>query len=397
MPRITVTREVIIPDILRLQRYQRVPELGPTVLFFSGGSALKDFSRELKNYTHNSIHLMTPFDSGGSSAILRQHFNMPAVGDIRNRLMALADQTVTGHPEVYELAGLRLDSESSQEELKQELQSMVDGEHALIRSIPNPMRRLIRLQLGFFAEHMPASFNLKGASVGNLILTGGYLNYQRHLDPILFLFSKLLMIKGNVRPIVNDPYHLYATLASGEAILGQHLITGKERSPIQSAIVDLQLSESDQSFKPVQAKLRGKVSKLIDLANLICYPPGSFYTSLIANILPKGVGKRVAANPCPKIYVPNLGNDPEQLGMSIEDSVAKLLEYLRRDTGKSTPAEKLLTYVMIDRENGEYASDISRKSLSKLGVELINAPLVSRHSFPLYDNEKLAAALLSFI
>ena len=96
-----ITRPVVIPDLLRTSRYQRAPELGPRILFFSGGTALNDLSRVLKRYTHNSIHLVTPYDSGGSSAKLRNAFDMPAVGDLRSRLMALADGTLAGHPGIY--------------------------------------------------------------------------------------------------------------------------------------------------------------------------------------------------------------------------------------------------------------------------------------------------------
>ncbi|MEG6550492.1 2-phospho-L-lactate transferase CofD family protein, partial [Desulfocurvibacter africanus] len=90
--RILVSRTTTLPDPIKLARFLRAPELGPKVLFFTGGTALKALSRRIIDYTHNSIHLITPFDSGGSSAKLRAAFDMPAVGDLRNRLMALADR-----------------------------------------------------------------------------------------------------------------------------------------------------------------------------------------------------------------------------------------------------------------------------------------------------------------
>ena len=52
----------------RVERYWRTPSRGPRILFFSGGTALRGIARELKRFTWNSIHLVTPFDSGGSSA-----------------------------------------------------------------------------------------------------------------------------------------------------------------------------------------------------------------------------------------------------------------------------------------------------------------------------------------
>ncbi|MCG8609482.1 MAG: GAK system CofD-like protein [Pseudomonadales bacterium] len=395
MPPITVTREVKIPDPVRLERYRRLPELGPSVLFFTGGTALKGLSRELTTYTRNSIHLLTPFDSGGSSAKLRQVFNMPAVGDVRSRLMALADDSITGNPEVYALANYRLSEQATGVALLQELEDLIAGQHPLIRSVPNPMRRLIRLQLGFFREAMPEHFDLAGASIGNLILTGGYLNYQEHLDPILFLFSKLLVVQGIVRPIVNDPLHLAVQLENGETVLGQHLFTGKEVPPIASRISRMWLSGSEQVDQPAAVQLRKKVAKLIHDADLICYPPGSFYSSIIATLLPDGVGRAVARNASPKVYVPNLGVDPEQFGMSVTDSVETLLHYLRQGLGDKVEDTQLLNYVLVDNELSRYDAGLSRSWFRKRGIELIQTELVTEASAPYYDNARLAQALLS--
>jgi hypothetical protein len=83
--RIAVSRTLVCPDMVRVDRCNRLPEYGPKIVFFSGGSAIFDLSNVLKNYTHNSVHLITPFDSGGSSAKIRKAFNMLSVGDLRNR------------------------------------------------------------------------------------------------------------------------------------------------------------------------------------------------------------------------------------------------------------------------------------------------------------------------
>ena len=77
-----------------LPAHPAFPALGPRLTFFTGGTALRALSRELTRHTHKSVHLVTTFDSGGSSAALRQAFAMPAMGDIRNRLLALADSSV---------------------------------------------------------------------------------------------------------------------------------------------------------------------------------------------------------------------------------------------------------------------------------------------------------------
>lgn len=392
---IRVTRRIKLPDLLRISRYQKAPELGPSILFFSGGSALRQLSRVLKSYTHNSIHLVTPFDSGGSSAKLRQAFGMPAIGDLRSRLMNLADETVTGNPEVYRLFTYRFPKEVADPELTDRLDQLVRGKEPMIKSIPNPMRRLIRTQLGYFQQAIPDGFELQGASIGNLILTGGYLNNHKHLDPIIFLFSKLVGVLGMVRAVVNDDLHLVAELEDGSRIVGQHLITGKEVAPLNSPIKHLYLADRVTQGEPLTPKLHKKNRKLIERAELICYPPGSFYSSLIANLLPSGVGSAIAANPGPKIFIPNLGTDPEQFGMTMDDCILRLRQQLRADTGGDCADGRLLNYVLLDSKRGKYNSLPSRSLLKQMKVRLIDAELVSKSSAPYYDPQLLAAALLS--
>ncbi len=394
-PQIRITRSATIPDPIRISRYRKAPELGPSILFFSGGSALGKLSRVLKNYTHNSIHLVTPFDSGGSSAELRQAFDMPSIGDLRSRLMALADESVTGQPDIYRLFTHRFPNDASQDELIQRLRSMIRGKDPMVKSISNPMRRLIRNQLGFFIEQMPASFDLRGASIGNLILAGGYLNNHQHLDPIIFLFSKLVGVLGTVRAIVNDNLHLAAVLEDGRQVIGQHRLTGKEVAPITSPIQHLHLSSRLDRYVPATTAIRKKNRKLIERADLICYPPSSFYSSLLANLLPEGVGKAVAANHGPKIYIPNLERDPEQIGMDLQGSVSRLLSQLRKNAGIECPASRLLNFILIDSKRGNYLSGIPEEQLQKQGIQIIDTPLISRQSSPWYDPELLSAALLS--
>ncbi len=395
MSRIQITRTVQVPDPVRIGRYQRAPELGPRMLFFSGGSALNGLSRVLKRYTHNSVHLVTPFDSGGSSSKLRQAFDMPAIGDLRSRLMALADETVTGHPDVYRLFTYRLPTDTSTHALERRLDAMVEGKDELVAAISSPMRRLIRIQLGFFREAMPDGFDLRGASIGNLILGGGYLNNHRHLDTSIFLFSKLVGVRGTVRAVVNDHLHLAADLQDGRRVIGQHRLTGKEVEPLNSPIERLLLCAYADHYAPAKAKIRKKNRRFIERAELICYPFGSFYSSLVANLLPKGVAAAIAANEVPKVHIPNLGQDPEQTGMTLDDSVTTLLDYLQADISAGCPNETLLNFVLLDSARGKYPSQLSRDLMRRLGIQVIDTQLLSKQSAPYYDPGLLVAALLS--
>ncbi|MCM0756436.1 GAK system CofD-like protein [Desulfovibrio aminophilus] len=395
MARVTVCREIEVPDPLRAARFARAPELGPRLLFFSGGTALRGLSRALLDYTHNSIHVITPFDSGGSSATLRRAFQMPAIGDVRNRLMALADQSLRGNPEVVALFAHRFAAKAAQAVLVEQLERMIKGRHPLVARIPDPMRKIVRNHLAVFREHMPGDFDLRGASIGNLVLSAGYLNNRRMFDPVVYIFSRLIQARGEVRPVVNKNLHLGARLADGRVVVGQHRLTGKECPPPDAAIEELFLTASLDSAEPVEVAIRDKMRRLIGSADLICYPPGSFFTSLMANLLPRGVGRAVARARCPKVYVPSAGRDPEAVGLGLGERVDLLLRTLTRDDPKRIKAADVLQYVLLDTRGGEQVGGADRARLARRGVTVVDCPLVSEDSGPYIDGRKLAEALLS--
>ena len=273
MSRVTIPRAVEVPDRIRLARYARSPELGPRLLFFSGGTALRATSTLLPALTHNSVHLITPFDSGGSSAKLRAAFPMLAVGDLRNRMMALADVELKGHPSVYRLFATRLDERGEADVLRAELDALIDGSHALIDEVSRPLRRLIRTQLETFRLRAPDDFDLRGASIGNLILAGGLLANDHDVDAVLFMFSRLVEVRGMVRPVVNENLHLAGRTTGGRVLVGQHQLTsadvlGGEGIDEVWACPSL----DDDSRAPLSLDRHSR--KLIGRAELIVYPIG---------------------------------------------------------------------------------------------------------------------------
>jgi len=394
--RIQLTRTVNLPDIVKQERYRRCPDLGPKILFFSGGTALRETSLELVTYTHNSIHIITPFDSGGSSALLREAFEMPAIGDVRNRLLALADRTLHGNPEIFRLFAHRFPKDGNPDDLSAELADMISGKHFLVKDIPDPMRKIIRQHLELFRRYMPESFDLRKASMGNLILTAGYLSSFRNFDTIIYIFSKLVQVRGIVRPVINKYLHLITELEDGRILAGQHLLTGKESSPISARVKKVFLSDSRENPVPVHARIREKMTRLIGEADLICYPMGSFYSSLIANLLPEGVGTAIAQNPCPKVFIPNTGcKDPETYGLSLMEQVERLTDYLRKDNPAEISAKDVLNFVLMDREKGNYSGELNEKSLICADIQILDLPLVTPQSHLYIDEKLLASALLS--
>ena len=172
------------------------------------------------------------------------------------------------------LFAYRLPTEAGPRELRECLKAMSAGADPMVKAIPDPLRKIIRNHLNYFLVAMPAGFDLAGASIGNLVLVGGYLNNGRHLDPVIFLFSKLAEVRGVVRPVVNKDLHLAARLADGRVVLGQHRLTGKGEQPLSAPIVELGLNHGLEQESPATAEIRPKVRRLIADAELICYPGG---------------------------------------------------------------------------------------------------------------------------
>lgn len=385
-----------IPDKRKIQRYLKSPELGPSLLFFSGGSALDNTSRCLKQYTHNSIHLITPFDSGGSSAKLRKAFNMPAVGDVRARLMALADDTALGHPEIFTLFKYRLPTDQSQEELKSTVKMMQSGKHRMVKSTLEPMRSLICDYLQSFLKAAPDDFDYRGASIGNLILTGGYLNHDRSLDPITFLFSKLVNVRGIVRTITDEDFELKATLSDGGCVVGQHNITAKETEPLNKKIVKLTLAEhQDTPESQASSRIRKQNKRLIKEADLLVFPPGSFYSSLVANLLPKGVGKSALTSAAPRVFIPNLGNDPELFDTDLREQIDALNKAICDDAGRDADHVMSIDIVLTDSALHQGITPAILDYIEVRGIQLLDIDLRNARSTEHYDEQKLIEALLS--
>ena len=382
------------------------PPLGPRLVFFTGGTALRDLSRELIHYTHNSVHLVTPFDSGGSSAALRRSFAMPAVGDIRNRLLALADSAVVP-ASVMEFCASRLPEQSAEcndpHELRQQLRAMGSGEHPAWAAMPPLFADALRLHLNFFLQRMPEDFDPFRACLGNLILAGGYLHHKRVFGPVMAFLSRLLQTRGVVLPIVSESLHLAAELEDGSLVVGQHRfknLSGAVRRLFLTVHEPGRGSEQAEKLQiPCRPPLAPASVAYLRSAAAICYPMGSFYTSVLANLLPQNVGRAVAAVECPKIFIPNTGTDVELHGLTVAGQTAMILRHLREDAPDAT-AEALLQTVLVDARNGRYEGGLDageRDALAQLGVRLVEKHMVYENDPQRHVPELTAKALLELV
>ena len=172
-------------------------------------------------------------------------------------------------------------------------------------------------------------------------------------------------------------------------------MTGKKVPPLRSRVTRMELVDSLTDPVPATASIRNKIRKEIKRADLICYPMGSLFTSIIANFLPQGVGTAVSEQACPKVYVPNTSTDPEAVGMTLTDQVQELLDSLRRDNPDNIAINDVLNFVLVDENEKLYRGGIDPQAMLQRGLKVIRCSLVTEESTPHLDPKLLSEALIA--
>lgn len=316
-----------------------------SLVFFSGGTALAGLAREFALRREKPVWLITTFDSGGSTQAIRRVFDMPAVGDIRNRLLASV------HPDRVSAAIVaflrsRVPRQLAGDQAKDALFALVAGGGWAVC----PEAAQVGADLERFFAAMPPEFDAACASIGNLALTGAWLRFGS-LGKAIACYEDLLAVDGRLIPISEQSLHLAAELASGEVVVGQHLL--HDGLPVRRIFLTrstpwAQGVSHEARAQPTQAALAA-----IRSAGLVCFSIGSFYSSLLANLLPVGVGRAIAESKARKVLIPNTGLDPERGNLPLGAQVERLLAVLRADA-PDAPLTSLLDTVVIDSANGSY-------------------------------------------
>ncbi len=331
-------------------------------VFFSGGTALRETASEAARRSLDSTHIITTFDSGGSSRELRLAFNMPAVGDLRNRLIALASP---GRFNAASLLNQRLPKGDASPQMASAL--------LLAAQLPKDQLEPIKEDIDAFLIAVPPDFDARGASIGNLAITGAYLRLGRDLAEAAARYAEILQIRGVVRPVTEASLQLGAILANGETVIGQHKFKNLP-APVEKLFL------CDDNGCPREALLQKSILQAINSAALICLPMGSFYSSILATLLPAGVGRAILASPAKKIFIPNTGHDPELFNLDLPGQAALLETYVKAD-GCGQGGKRVLDYMLVDPVNGAYARQYGadvRNALQNMDIRVLEAHIVRK-------------------
>ena len=257
------------------------------VVVIGGGTGNFTVLRGLKRYGLDLSAIVSMADDGGSTGILRDELGVLPPGDVRQCLTALSNSS------------------------------------KLMRSLMN-----YRFENG----------GLGGHSFGNLLLsalekvTG---SFEKAVDEV----GKILYIKGNVIPVTTHHVRLKMILNDRSVLEGEKAIY---------------LSQNiDQGYKSIllepYPKANPRALEAIAEADLIVLGPGGLYTSLIPNLLVKGVSEALRASKAKKVYVVNLMNRKGQTtGYKVSDYLREISEYVGDDVfdhilvNKEQPPELLI-------------------------------------------------------
>jgi len=326
---------------------------GLNIVAIGGGTGLSTLLRGLKRYVEAegawSIArlgaIVTVTDEGGSSGALRKEFGMLPPGDVRNCIVALAEE----------------------EQL------------------------LSRL---FSYRFQQADSALSGHSLGNLLLaaltdiTGGF-------DNAILAASEVLAIRGEIYPSTLEQVRLRATLADGNELIGEVAISGsllgdRRKAPRPHArIVHLSIDPPD--VQPTEGTLRA-----LREADLILIGPGSLYTSVLPNLLIKPITETIRQAKALRVYVCNVMTQPgetddytaqEHLSAMIEH--AGLIVDVMVLNGRK-PSESILAAYSSEKQ---FPVQFDIAAIRELGVTPFFGDIISEGNYVRHDSEALAETI----
>ncbi|MCB9740378.1 MAG: YvcK family protein [Deltaproteobacteria bacterium] len=357
--------------------------------FLSGGTALRDTVGVLADLGVRSGHILAPFDSGGSSGTLRDSFGGPAIGDVRNRLLSLCRGT--HRAAVLATLGRRLDAEIDATEARAELRALADaaeqGGLSLPEAIALPLGRALRHFLTVEAG-CAVPFAYGRASVGNLALVGEQMALGEAIDRTIARWAERLEVDAALTLSSTDDVHLAATLADGTIVLGQAGFTSKHGEANCAGVRDVAVV--DGAGNAATAEANPTALGLIRSAGRICLPIGSLWSSVLGQLLPRGMGRALVETDARRIYVPNPDWDAEQGRRSVADVAVTIAELCSRDLGRACAPAECLDVVLLSAD-GAYPSGVDLERLLAYGLHVVRAPLGTARRM---EGEALAHALL---
>lgn len=308
------------------------------VVAIGGGSGLSMLLRGLKTFPVDIAAIVTMADDGASSGRLRRDYGILPPGDIRQCLVALA----------------------SDEELVTKL----------------------------FDYRFSTGRGLTGHSFGNLLLTA-LCDITGSFEQAVHEASQILATTGKVIPSTLTNVNIAAELENGHVVLGESNIPVMgHRSPIKRILCI-----------PDKIKANKEAVEAISEADFIIIGPGSLYTSIIPNLLIKGIAKAIAANTkAEKIFICNVSTERgETEKYSVDDHLAALISHSQPGIIDTCLVNDHIVHSNGDEGKLGSVHNITTDKKEYRGVKIISADLINDENPLFHDPQKIIPALAKIL
>jgi len=333
---------VLVPEgsdrLIELIFQKRKLNRGPAVAVIGGGTGLSVLLRGIKSVTGNITAIVTVADDGGSSGRLREDFDMIPPGDLRNCLVALADT----------------------EPLMEKL----------------------------FQHRFGGSGGLAGHNFGNLFIAA-MTEVLGDVEQALKESSKVLAVRGRVLPASIQKVRLWAQMVDGSVVEGESQI------PLANKRIKKVYLQPEDTM-PVESSLEA-----IREADAVILGPGSLYTSILPNLLVRGVADTLRQSQAVKIYICNVMTQPgETDGYSASEHVKAILDHVGMG---------VIDYVVVNSHNvaeelkqkyasqGAYPVEADIEAIESMGIKVVKTDVVSETNWVRHDPLKLSRTIVSMI
>lgn len=251
------------------------------VVVIGGGHGQAAVLRGLKDIDSISLTtIVTVADDGGSTGKLRRDFQIPAMGDIRGVMIALAESETL----LSTLMEYRFDESSE---------------------------------------------TMGGHNLGNIILTALTKSTGSFMDAISMI-SKVLKVKGNIVPSTTQVITLYAIMEDGTIVRGESNIP-KVRNHIQKVYYKEKVKATDAAIRAIYD------------ADYIVYGAGSLYTSILPNIIIDDIKQAIQQSKAKKIYFCNpMTQSGETEFYTVEDHVKAIESHVQDKIDKVFVASDMI-------------------------------------------------------
>ena len=297
-----------------------------SIVLIGGGGGVYRVARFLKHIRRNIITIQTMFDHGGHSGLLRDERGVLPPGDIRQAIVALADDDVE-----------------------------------------SDLRALLTHR---FAEKGNSSLN--NATVGNILLTSLTEITGSPISAINTL-CRWFRVKGKVLPISLDHADLCVRLSDGSIIKGEGLIDNRPISDNRTI--------ASAYLKPDAFLYAGAHDAIVN-ADKIVFCPGDLYTSIIPNVLVHGFRDALNQSNARLIYVVNImTKKSETHGYSASKFAEILLKYAgqeRFDVVICNSARIKPSMIARYKKERAYPVEVDSERLKKYADRIVKADIADQ-------------------